>query len=87
MIDPKKVNEAFLKWTVKAPHPLVKANIYRHKMKFFGARQAKNAPPVFEVKASHPKNIVTIYDRYLKNQFRETYGFWGIPIEIVYKQV
>ncbi len=87
VIDPKKVNEAFLRWTGKVPHPLIKANIYRHKMKFFSARQAKNAPPVFEVKTSHPQNVVTLYDRYLKNQFREAYAFWGIPIHIIYKKV
>lgn len=87
VIDPKKVNEAFLRWIEKAPHPLIKANIYRHKMKFFSARQAQNAPPVFEVKTSHPQSVVDFYDRYLKNQFRETYGFWGIPIKIIYKHV
>ncbi|MBI3018462.1 MAG: ribosome biogenesis GTPase Der [Deltaproteobacteria bacterium] len=87
VIDPKKGNEAFLKWTGKAPHPLVKVNAFRHKMKFFSARQVQNAPPVFEVKTSHPKNVATLYDRYLKNKFRETHGFWGIPIEIVYQGI
>jgi len=87
VIDPKKVNETFLKWTTRNSHPLVKVTVFRQEVKFFKVRQIQNAPPVFEVKTSHPHTIVSLYDRYLKNQFRETYGFWGIPIEIIYKRV
>lgn len=87
VVDTKKVDELFLSWVQKAPHPLIKVTIYRQKMKFFGCRQIKNAPPVFEVKTSHPQNVVSLYDRYLKNKFRETFGFWGIPIKIVYRHI
>ena len=87
VIDPQKGDDTFLQWTRKTPHPLVKVNTFRQEVKFFKARQIQNAPPVFEVKTSHPQAIVSFYDRYLKNQFRETFGFWGIPIKIVYKHV
>lgn len=44
--------------------------------------QVSSAPPRFVFFSNHPKLIPTEYQRFLENQFRETFGFLGVPIQL-----
>lgn len=86
VIESHKLKDTFLEWITRQPHPMVSVLGRRTKVRFYSCKQIKNGPPVFEVKTNFPEYIREPYNRFLMNQFRETYGFWGIPIKIVYKR-
>lgn len=86
VIDPHELMESFKSWTTETPHPLHIVLNRRARVKFFSIKQFKNAPPGFEVKTNFPDSIRPAYARFLINQIRQKYGFWGVPIEIVYKK-
>lgn len=46
------------------------------------ATQAETAPPTFVLFANHPKAIPEHYLRYLRNGFRERWGFLGTPLRL-----
>jgi hypothetical protein len=48
--------------------------------------QAETAPPVFVILASSPDSVHFSYQRFVANQLRETFGFDGVPIKIVYRE-
>lgn len=86
VVDPNVLKDAFTAWIAKTPHPFHVHEQHRSRVKFHAIKQFKNAPPGFEVKTNFPNDIRPAYTRFLKNQIRTTYGFWGVPIEIVYKK-
>jgi len=43
-------------------------------------------PPTFVIFTNHPKRIKPIYEKYLINRFRDTFGFQGAPIKIWFRQ-
>jgi GTP-binding protein len=52
---------------------------------FLYATQASTAPPSFLIFTNHPKAIPEHYVRYLKNGFRERWGFLGTPIRLRFR--
>lgn len=51
-------------------------------IKFKFVNQVSAAPPRFVFFSNHPKLIPTEYQRFLENQFRQTFGFQGVPIQL-----
>jgi hypothetical protein len=51
----------------------------------FYATQAAVAPPTFVFFASDASSVHFSYRRYLENRLRETFGFDGTPIRLVFR--
>lgn len=54
--------------------------------KIFYATQVGVAPPTFVIFVNDPELIHFSYKRYLENRIRDTYGFLGTPIRVVYRK-
>ncbi|MEX2584973.1 MAG: ribosome biogenesis GTPase Der [Balneolaceae bacterium] len=48
--------------------------------------QVKSNPPVFKFFMNNPEDLPANYRRFLENRIRETYGFRGVPITMVFRQ-
>lgn len=48
--------------------------------------QAQSSPPLFVVMANEPDYIHFSYQRFVVNRMRETFGFEGVPLKVVYKK-
>ncbi len=53
------------------------------RVKFFYGTQVKAAPPTFIVACNAPEDVHFSYRRFLINQFREAFGFKGVPVKLV----
>ncbi|MBI2776674.1 MAG: ribosome biogenesis GTPase Der [Chloroflexi bacterium] len=62
--------------------PLVKGK----RPKLFYATQASAAPPTFVFFAREAGSVHFSYQRYLENRLRETFGFLGTPIRLVFRE-
>jgi GTP-binding protein len=67
--------------TERTPPPLVRGR----RPKLFYATQAGIAPPTFVFFASDAASVHFSYRRYLENRLRETFGFDGTPIRLVFR--
>lgn len=54
-------------------------------LRIYYATQPQGNPPVFLFFANNADQIHWGYERYLENRIRETYGFEGTPIKIVFR--
>jgi GTPase len=54
-------------------------------LRLYYATQPQVAPPVFLFFSNNAEQIHWGYERYLENRIRETYGFTGTPIKIVFR--
>lgn len=50
------------------------------------AVQVKNNPPVFKFFMNNPQDLPPNYRRFIENKLRETFGFQGVPITMVFRQ-
>jgi len=48
--------------------------------------QVKTSPPVFAFFCNHPNLIKSNYKAFLEKKIREQYGFFGVPITIVFRE-
>lgn len=61
--------------------------MYRNqRIKINYVTQVRSAPPVFQFFTNQPKGVREGYRRYLENRLRESFGFEGVPIKLVFKQ-
>jgi len=61
--------------------------MYRNqRIKINYVTQVRSAPPVFQFFTNQPKGVREAYRRYLENRLRESFGFEGVPIKLVFKQ-
>jgi GTPase len=67
--------------TDRFPPPIVRGR----RPKLFYATQAGVAPPTFVFFASDAGSVHFSYRRYLENRLRETFGFDGTPIRLVFR--
>lgn len=81
-VPTSELNTALREFTSKYPHPIVKGN--RPSMKYI--TQTDIEPPTFTIFTSHPDKIQSSYEAYLKNCFREKFGFVGTPLWFRFKQ-
>jgi GTP-binding protein len=76
-----KLNTLFQDVTQRHPPPL-----HKHKpIKFYYLTQIMTAPPSFLCFVNHPQAIPPSYQRFLLNQLRETFGFQGTPIRLIFR--
>lgn len=62
--------------------PMVKGK----RPKIFYATQAAMAPPTFVFFAREAASVHFSYQRYLENRIRETFGFLGTPLRLVFRE-
>jgi GTPase len=48
--------------------------------------QVKNSPPVFAFFCNHPTLIKSNYKNFLEKKLREQFGFFGVPITLVFRR-
>jgi GTPase len=76
-----ELNRMLLASTERTPPPPVRGR----RPKLFYATQAAVAPPTFVFFASDAAAVHFSYRRYLENRLRETFGFDGTPIKLVFR--
>jgi len=54
-------------------------------LKIYYGTQVRSDPPTFLIFVNDAKLVHFTYKRFLENRFRETYGFLGTPIRLVFK--
>jgi GTP-binding protein len=54
-------------------------------VRLYYVSQVGTRPPRFAAVSNFPEHIAPSYDRYLKNQMRERFGFEGVPLRISYR--
>jgi GTP-binding protein len=75
------LNRVLAAATDRTPPPPVRG----HRPKLFYATQAAVAPPTFVFFASDASAVHFSYRRYLENRLRDTFGFDGTPIRLVFR--
>ncbi len=75
------LNRLLLAATERTPPPPVRGR----RPKLFYATQAAIAPPTFVFFASDASAVHFSYRRYLENRLRETFGFDGTPIRLIFR--
>ncbi|MBA2299924.1 MAG: ribosome biogenesis GTPase Der [Chloroflexi bacterium] len=80
-ISTGELNRVLLAATERTPPPPVRGR----RPKLFYATQAAIAPPTFVFFASDASLVHFSYRRYLENRLRETFGFDGTPIRMVFR--
>ncbi len=81
-IPTSRLNRSLAEWVEKTPPPS-----YRTRpIKLNYMTQVKVKPPTFVISTNFPEGIHFSYERYLMNQIRETYGFEGVPIRLIFKR-
>jgi GTP-binding protein len=76
-----ELNRMLMTATERTPPPMVRGK----RPKLFYATQAAIAPPTFVFFASDASAVHFSYRRYLENRLRETFGFDGTPIRLVFR--
>ncbi len=76
-----ELNRLLMSATERTPPPPVRGR----RPKIFYATQAAVAPPTFVFFCSDGSAVHFSYRRYLENQLRETFGFDGTPIKLVFR--
>ena len=76
-----ELNRVLMAATDRTPPPLVRGK----RAKLFYATQAAISPPTFVFFASDASAVHFSYRRYLENRLRETFGFDGTPIRLVFR--
>jgi GTP-binding protein len=76
-----ELNRVLTAATDRTPPPPVRG----HRPRLFYATQAAVAPPTFVFFASDASSVHFSYRRYLENRLRETFGFDGTPIRLVFR--
>ena len=56
------------------------------RLKFYYATQVGTNPPAFVIFTNRPKDIKDSYIRFIERTFRETHGFAGTPIRLIFKR-
>jgi len=77
-INTKKLNELLKKILNKKSPPSVQGK--EIKIKYI--TQVHQAPPVFAIFANHPELIEEAYKRYILNQIRKEFDFYGVSVKI-----
>ncbi|MBW8011485.1 MAG: ribosome biogenesis GTPase Der [Chloroflexi bacterium] len=54
-------------------------------LKIYYGTQVRSEPPTFLLYVNDPKLVHFTYKRFLKNRFREAYGYLGTPIRLIFK--
>ncbi len=55
------------------------------RVKFYFATQVGVKPPTFAIFTNQPDGILTPYERFLGNRFRDAFGFKGTPFRLLFR--
>jgi GTP-binding protein len=80
-VPTSEVNRFFEEVLDRHPPPTFRKRTVR----LFYVTQAQTRPPSFVVITNQPAGIHESYQRYVKNQLRERFGFQGTPIRVWYR--
>jgi GTPase len=80
-ISTGELNRLLLNATERTPPPMVRGR----RPKLFYMTQAGIAPPTFVFFASDASTVHFSYRRYLENRLRDTFGFDGTPLRLVFR--
>ena len=81
-IPTSQLNKSFGNWVEKFPPPLYKSRSV--KMKYI--TQVSTSPPTLVIYTNFPDGIHFSYERYLLNQLRDTFGFEGVPVRLLFRK-
>jgi len=81
-IPSRKLNDIILPIIEKNPPPSFKGKFI--KIKF--CKQLKAKSPKFSFFCNFPKYVKEPYRRFLENKLRENFDFFGVPIQIIFKE-
>jgi GTP-binding protein len=81
-IPTSQLNKYFGKWIEKFPPSLYKGRC----VKLNYITQVSTAPPTFVIYTNFPNGIHFSYERYLLNQMRETFGFEGVSVRLLFRK-
>jgi GTP-binding protein len=81
-ISTSQLNKYFGEWVERSHPPLYKNRL----VKLNYITQVSKAPPTFVISTNFPDGIHYSYERYLINQMRETFGFEGVPIRLLFRK-
>ncbi|MBN1782845.1 ribosome biogenesis GTPase Der [bacterium] len=76
------LNDLIQKLNRQMQHPSVQGK--RIRMNY--ASQVGSNPPVFALFTSHPQLVRPSYKRFIENQIREHFGFYGVPLTLTFKK-
>jgi GTP-binding protein len=80
-IPTSELNDFIRKNVERRPPPARKGKF----INIYYATQPEGDPPTFIFFSNHPRLIETSYIRYLENRIRESYGFTGTPVKMIFK--
>ncbi len=81
-IPTSKLNQFLKELTTRRPLPYSRG--VQLTIKY--VTQVKHKPPVFAFFMNMPRELPANYRRYIENNMRETFGFKGVPLTMVFKQ-
>jgi GTPase len=81
-IKTSELNEILLNEIKMTPPP----SLQGREIKINYITQLRTAPPVFAFFVNDPDGIADNYKRFLEKKLRESFGFKGVPIELVFKK-
>jgi GTP-binding protein len=81
-VPTSQLNKHFGRWVEAFPPPLYKGR----QVKLNYITQVSTAPPTFVIYTNKPEGIHFSYERYLLNQMRETFGFEGAPVRLLFRK-
>jgi GTP-binding protein len=59
---------------------------YGHPIRLYYITQTQVKPPTFMISVNYPQGVHFSYQRYLQNQLRETFGFEGTPVRLLWRE-
>jgi len=59
--------------------------VRNRRLRFYYATQVRHAPPTIMLSCNDPKAVHFSYQRYLVNQFRETFDLPGTPVRLIFR--
>lgn len=81
-VSTSQLNKLFEDIVEQHPPPLRKGR----PVKLYYATQASVRPPTFVVQCSYPEALHFSYQRYVQNRIRETFGFEGTPVRVLFRK-
>ncbi len=54
-------------------------------LRFYYVAQTGTAPPTLTVFTNYPENVPAPYQRYLEAQFRQAFGWFGVPVRLKFR--
>ncbi len=81
-VKTSELNEVLLNQIKATPPPSINGK----EVKINYITQLKAAPPVFGFFVNDPDSVADNYKRFLEKKIRESFGYKGVPIELVFKK-